>query len=223
MIHFRKICDYPRTPTKGDVFEYLCALTKHKIDPPTLHPRELGITDKVVFASPLKRSRECLLVRPDTPVFYPDQLKEIPFDLATLCTHKEWEEQKSTIVRTRFVDAFVADRLLTPQAMIIHEIRDVLDRLHAQPQISATVVSHSFRLKVIEAYIKTQGALAAQPDLLRTFIRADTPTYAFGKGFDVSTHFALPCHSRVGVSVSNTDIGNLYNNSGSPIESGMTK
>lgn len=186
MIHFRKILDYPRTPPKGDEFAYLRALTTQKVDPPSVHPHGLVITDTVVCASPLRRSRECLSTPSGTAVYYLDQLTEIPFDLGELCTRSEWTAHKSAIVRERFVDAFVRDTLLIPRATVLDEVESLLLFLQKQSDRSITVISHSFRLKVIEAYIKTHCALATDPTLLRTFIHTDTPTYAFGKGFDVS-------------------------------------
>lgn len=186
MIHFRKILDYPRTPPAGDEFAYLCALTNQTIDPPTLHQHGLKMRDTVVYASPMRRSRGCIATRPDARVLCIDELKEIPFDLAALCTRTEWMAHKSAIVRERFVDAFVRDMLLTPRAVILGEVESVLHFLQKRPERSITVISHSFRLKVIEAYIKTHGMLATDPTLLGTFIHADTPTYAFGTGFDVS-------------------------------------
>lgn len=186
MVHFRKILDYPRTPPAGDEFAYLRAITKQTIDPPTLHPHGLKMRDTVVYASPMRRSRGCIATRPDVRVFFLDELTEIPFDLAALCTRTEWMAHKSSVVRERFVDAFVRDMLLIPRATILNEVESVLLFLQKRQERSATVVSHSFRLKVIEAYIKTHGALATNPTLLGTSIHADTPTYAFGTGFDIS-------------------------------------
>ena len=46
------------------------------------------------------------------------------------------------------------------------------------------MISHSFRLKIIEAYLKTQGRIMNDPKLIEKYIKNSKKTFDFGEGFD---------------------------------------
>lgn len=185
MIQFRKIAAYERTSPQGeDLFAYLDRLTIQKIDPPSLHPHELKTDAQRILTSPLRRAIEYISPHDQSRVRVLHQLRELPLSLRELCTRQEWQHARSRIVRQRFKEAFIADRLPLSRRMIEQEIRYVLAEL--QPWHTTFVLSHSFRLKLIEAYIETQGDIFRYPYLIHEWINDARKTYNWGEGFDVS-------------------------------------
>jgi len=113
-----------------------------------------------------------------------DELKEIPFSLASLCTKKEWEREGSLAVRRRFAQAFIKDRLFLKRSQIREETLRIFQRLILYE--SASILSHSFRLKIIEGAIKTRGDLFIYPERIHEFIRPDKKTYEWNEGFQIN-------------------------------------
>lgn len=169
-----------------DIFEYLAGVTAQRIDPPTLEPCRFLVDDGIVLCSPLRRASECLRLIDGANCMQIDELKEIPFDLQGLCTKKEWDKEKSIIVRRKFKEAFIADTLLIPREQIFEEIRSVLRKCEIlQMNGTVTVLSHSFRLKLIEGYIKSNGKIVSSPEVIHDFISDNQKTYDFGGGFEI--------------------------------------
>lgn len=183
MITLTKILQYELRPQSGDIFEYLTAITKQTIDPPSLKPHTLQPTAPVVLHSPLRRATECLLKLPTTTYIELPELREIPFDLALLCTKSEWEAHGSVIVRKRFKQFFMDDALIVKRAVLFSEIESLIEYCRRYSDIQ--VVSHSFRLKLIEAYLKTNSEIVSHPDLINDFILDDHKTFEFGEGFTI--------------------------------------
>lgn len=106
------------------------------------------------------------------------------FDLDAICGREQYGAEGSVAVRRGFVDAFIADTLPQSRAELCREIRQLLLRLPSD----AVVVSHSFRMKLIEAYIMTNGGLEREPKVLRQHLRPTARTYEYGTGFTVDAH-----------------------------------
>lgn len=183
MLRFVKILDYDRSPI-GSMFDLLCKITLQTADPPSKHPRMLSLDQKIVYYSTLRRASECILFESDKSYIEHESLREIRFDLAACCREDEWQKQQSVIVRKRFNDLFVADRLVVSRERIYTEIIEFLRLIVSRhPSQDVAVVSHSFRMKIIEAFIRTHGELCQNPALIRNYIIPETRTFEFGKGF----------------------------------------
>jgi hypothetical protein len=182
MIHFIKILQYQTRPSSGDVFSYVADLAAGKIDPDTLAPGELIFEEKRVFCSPLRRAVNCLKIDQSIQYAVLSELREIPFNLTKSIHREDWEQLGSKIVRKKFKESFVNDSLLLSRAKISKEINNILSIIlaHKEPQ---ALVSHSFRLKIIEAFLKTDGQLFQNPELIHSFIKDEEKTYDFGEGF----------------------------------------
>jgi len=184
-INFIKTLKYETKPQNGDVFEYLSKLTMQEIDPPSTSDICIQTNSKIVFHSPLKRVIQTLELKSDTQYIETDKLKEILFNLKELCTKQEWEKEKSEIVRERFKTAFINDQLPIKRVIIFDEIKEVLNDCLSQDTDNVTVISHSFRLKLIQAFIETQGKIINNPHLIHRYIEKDKKTFEFGGGFSV--------------------------------------
>ena len=184
MIHFVKILAYPFLPEGQDPHPYLEQLTTQIVDPPSLHLGEYLPLTPTVFCSPLRRAREMLAVRPDQKLRILPELREVPFSFVSLCTPEEWSTQANVIVRRRFKEAFIQDRLLVTRRVLEQEIRTVLAL--AAEEDPCTCISHSFRLKLIEAFLKAEGELFRVPERIHEVFPDDQETYAWGTGFTVT-------------------------------------
>lgn len=187
MINFIKISEYETKPKNRDVFGYICDVASQKINPSTLKSGSLRFDTPIIFHSPLRRAVECLEVKENVRYFSDVSLREIPFDMSRMCSREEWSVERSKIVRRRFKEFFISDRLLISRNEIIRETRNFLARCYILSKTSGiTVVSHSFRLKIFEAFIKSQGGLTQTPSLIYDHIKDDKKTFEFGEGFSVA-------------------------------------
>lgn len=185
-IEFIKTLEHETNPKNGDVFEYLSDLTMQKIDPPGISGNHIRTGTKVVFHSPLKRVIDTLEFRKDVKYIKTDELSEILFDVKKLCTKKEWQKEKSNIIRRRFKEFFIKDHLPTKRSQIFDEIKNVLNDCLSRPELfNIAVISHSFRLKLIEVFIDTKGEILNNPDLIHKYLFDDKKTYQFGSGFNI--------------------------------------
>ncbi len=185
MIRFLKTLAYPLVPDSGDVFAYLHGVTDQSLDPPSLHPGELVLQEPILFHSPLRRVTDALQLSDQQERIALQELKEIPFSLRSLCIQEEWQKERSVAVRRRFKEAFIADKLLLTRSEIEYQIQTLLQRVASYS--SAAVISHSFRLKLIEAYIKTHGQVFRCPELIGEWIYDDQKTYDWGQGFEIDS------------------------------------
>jgi len=116
----------------------------------------------------------CLKISPEKKYIATDELREIPFPLSKLCTRDEWEEKGSVVVRKRFKEAFIKDSLLVKRTTLFDEIKSVLRLCDAEfASQDIAVVSHSFRLKLFEAFLGTNGKIVRKPELIDRFIKDD--------------------------------------------------
>ena len=185
-IEFIKTLKYENKPENRDVFEYLSALTMQKIDPPSISKDCVQTSAEIVFHSPLKRVIDTLEFKKDVKYIEMNELSEILFDIKELCTKKEWQEKKSGIVRQRFKEFFIKDQLPMKRTRIFNEIRNILNACLSQSEsFNIAVISHSFRLKLIETFIETKGEIEKKPALIHKYILDNKKTYEFGSGFSV--------------------------------------
>ena len=187
MIKFIKILSYRLKPKNGDIFGYLNDLTSQKIDPHTNEPGKLKLKEYVVLHSTLLRAVECIHRDKNTEYIGLTDLNEIGFDLEKICGEKLWKKEKSKVVRRKFKEAFIKDDLHISRKEIFDGIRKVLLLCKAKSKKGdVAVVSHSFRLAIIEAYIKTKGEIEKKPELIHNYIFDDKKRYEFGGGFEIN-------------------------------------
>ncbi len=185
MVQFIKTLPYELHPHAINSFEYLARVALQTINPQSTADAPLAIHADIVFHSPLRRVSDTLARHQKNTCR--DYLREIPFDLKQLCTKKEWETNGSVIVRKRFKEAFIKDSLPITRRMVFAQIRAMLKECARILSPSRTaVLSHSFRIKLIEAYIKTQGTIVEHPDRIHAYLLDTETTYPFGGGFMAS-------------------------------------
>ncbi len=186
MITFIKLLKYKTPSENADGFDYAANLGLQKIDPSTEQPRALDAPATIIIHSNMRRVIECVDFRADKKYIPRNELREILFDLRKMCEKGEWEKEKSRAVRREFVNSFIKDTLPIKRAKILEEAKSILSLCYKlSEKKGVSVISHSFRLKVIEAYIGTSGKLESNPSLLGKYIHADKKTFEFGEGFKI--------------------------------------
>ncbi|MDO8451572.1 MAG: hypothetical protein Q7S76_01760 [bacterium] len=186
MITFTKIASYELRPKDRNVFEYLTDVASQVVDPPPLEPGGLSLAADIVFHSTLRRATESIRRLPAVEYIPRVELKEVVFDMRTFCNEATWSREGSVAVRRGFKAAFIADTLSVPRTQLFEEIRSVLlDAKDTCQRGRVVVVSHSFRLKLIEAYLRTQGRVVSNPELIHEYINDSGKTYSFEEGFEI--------------------------------------
>lgn len=193
MITFIKILPYDLHPAGVDEFAYRIGIAEQKIDPPSRAPSKLEITGGSILHSPLRRCRECITLSDTVSMVSLESLREVLFGRALFGERDAWKKERSRLIRRNFKHAFIADSLPAKRKQLMAEVCEILGAcLTAASQAPVSVVSHSFRLKLIEAFVKTNGSLFKEPELIHTFISDTHKTYAFGERFafgqDVIAH-----------------------------------
>ena len=176
----------PTLSVRYGLYDGYCLSTLQKTQPHITVPAKPLTKQEVkgqVYCSTLTRSIETARLHTPRPQ-RTSLLNEVLFDLKTLVTEAEFESQGSGLVRQRFVEAFVNDQLLDSRAAILARVKELLQFLKAQDQTHILCVSHSFFMKVLEAYIKTSDKLEAHPDVLAAFISSKKHTYPYMEGFE---------------------------------------
>jgi len=186
MINFIKTPAYETRPKGKKIFNYLNLLGLQLIDPPPKKSAGLIIKADLVLYSPARRVREGVNLKTKNK-FEILALKEITFNLKKMVTEEELSKYGSSIVRARFKKAFIKDKLPVKRTILLKEAKEIINRCLAEPsKTEIAIISHSFRLKIIEAFIKTNGQLAQNPELIHNFLKDEEKTYEFGQGFSVS-------------------------------------
>lgn len=191
----RKNCPYD--PTLGGTFsryEGHALIASGQQDPGIVHGCRIGVPEGFagpILCSPSNRCRqtaELLSRRVETPgVIAVPELSEVRFDLRKLVGRHEYERDGSDLVRERFIAAFVQDRLDEPRGSIWMRLRLLLKKLSRGADEWYLLVSHSFILRILQAYLE-EPDLFATPTLLRQHFDPGTKTFESGEGFE----FLLP-------------------------------
>jgi len=182
MIELIKIAKYELKPTKGDNYKYIKNVLIQKINPDTLCPGMIAIQSDVLIISTLKRSINCVKYIGKSKCIIDKRLREVPFDFELSGFNKtDWINDGSKVVRQAFKKLFIDDMLEIKRKEIFDEIRGVLDvcKSYQKNSRSVTIVSHSFRLKLIIAYLETRGEIEQKPELINQYIFDDKKTLDF--------------------------------------------
>ena len=185
-ILFRKILDYDLRRYESDAFIYVCRILSQKINPDSLKKQSFAPTTKITFHSELKRAKQCLKKNKSFKLIPTKFLNEIPFNLDNYCNELEYKKEGSVVVRRAFKKLFIENKLMINRNKIFNEIEKLFTYLknNSNSENNVTVFSHSFRLKCIEAYLKTNKQIIKSPELIGQYISDKNKTFDFGKGFD---------------------------------------
>lgn len=182
-VFFRKTTEYDLKYDDNNRFLYLISLGLQKVDPAPLHVFHNLQKVDLIFCSNLSRAKDSLPLCLKN-IFLYKELKEVIFNIEDFCSEKEFYKLGSYIIRKKFKEYFIKDKLPISREKIFIEIEKVLQDLCNTSAKSILVISHSFRLKVFEAYIKTNGEIKKKPYLINKFITNKEKTYNFEEGFD---------------------------------------
>ncbi|MEI8174432.1 MAG: hypothetical protein WCG28_00605 [bacterium] len=185
-ILFRKILDYDLKNNKPNAFVYVCQVLSQKIDPYSLKRKGFTLRNRVIFCSNLNRAKQCIKKDKNTKLVIIKSLNEIPFNLKLYCDKSGYKKYGSVVVRKTFKKLFIEDNLIISRKKVFKEIKELLIYIKNRysSEKSVTIVSHSFRLKCIEAYLKTDGKITKFPKLIKKYIKDNEKTFDFGAGFD---------------------------------------
>lgn len=187
MLTFIKVLKYEVPEPKEKNFDYYRKLGLQQIDPPTLEPGKLSIPSGVVFHSTLRRAVECLTPNHGAVYVPTTSLNEIRFDLETMGSREEWKKYGSFLVRKKFKEQLIDDKLPEKRSVVLYDVKSVLlQYLNDYPERDAFFISHSFRMKIFEAFIRTKGQLEFSPEMINDYVGDDVNTYKFGGGFCVA-------------------------------------
>ena len=178
----RKTLGYdPTMKGKYSRYEGYCLITRGELDPhivPGQKKIEVG-GYREICCSCAKRAGESVggkyTVRAD--------LNEVKFNLEKMVSKSEFKICGSNVVRKRFLEYFEADRLDESLADIKLRIDRMLNRLKKKPEGQYLLVSHSFLMKILEAYVRNKN-IFLRPEEMRYYLNSTQRTYNFGEGFD---------------------------------------
>ena len=189
-IHFRKIFFYdPTLSKKYSKYQGYKLIALQKKDPPISNTKHIIYPFKfdVIYTSNHLRGKQTanwVARTNDLPKPKPTYLlNEVKFNISKLATKKEYDNFGSKIIRKRFLDAFIANRLDESQNEI--EERDEKFMLIVKNDTfnNYLVISHSFIMKIYEAYCDDHDFFK-NPKILKKYIDINNKTYENGKGFD---------------------------------------
>ncbi len=170
-------------------YKFLCDLTLQKTDVESLEKNSLKFETDVVLHSGLDRAKSCIhKVDGENEFIEMKELNEVKFDMGKMCTEGEWKNKGSKIVREKFIEFFIHDKLEISLVNLEGEIKIILEKIGEIIRLgkSVSILSHSFKLKILEAYIKSDFKLFENRNLIKDYIFSDKKTYEFGEGFELN-------------------------------------
>lgn len=189
-IYFRKILKYDPT-INGKYSKYVgySKITSQEIDPGIEFPIEHSLNippslEPTVFSSKLLRSVQTVnQYFNEKEIIYLKELNEIQFELTSLLSKKEYEEEGSNLVRQRFIEAFIEDNLVEKRRETQARMDQLIKNFSSLKSGNYLVVSHSFFMKLLDIYLKNRN-LFQQPTIIRKHFDFREKTFEFGEGFD---------------------------------------
>lgn len=185
MITFTKIAKYDTGKNALNQYEYICKLLDQSINPPSLEPKSIDCRAyNAILCSPLIRAMESIMSSDTQPIVYREELREIAFDFRKMTSENDYASCGSNAVRASFCEAFSEDRLNLSLQEIEKQIRTLFKQI-VNLQDSVIIVTHSFRMVIIESFIKTSGNLFKKPDRIYEFVNIEKKLYEFKGNFIV--------------------------------------
>lgn len=148
---------------------------------------ELKNVDSPLISSDIRRAKETakLVARGlnISKTVFTNQLAEVKFNLKKLLSEKEYLEFGSDLVRKRFIEAFVNDKLDESRSSIKKRINNLFKKLDVMSDGRYILISHSFFMKILEVYLENKD-LFEDPKILESKFNYQKKTFDFGSGFD---------------------------------------
>lgn len=185
-ILFRKILEYDLKKNQKNSYIHAYKVLSQEVNPDSLQKEKFIPKSRIVFCSKLIRAKQCLKKDKNLKIIFTKSLNEIPFKIKIYLKKIDYEKLGSVSVRKIFKKLFIEDKLMISRNQIFIEIKKFIEDLknNYNSEKSITIISHSFRLKCIEAYLKTEGKIINNPKLIEKYIKDDKKTFDFGEGFD---------------------------------------
>ncbi len=185
MIYFIKTVSYKnKFISKKKTYDFLCKLGVQNEDKKPLEKYEVDGSFDVVFCSTLKRVRDSIVTKNNIPVFQNHILNEVLFDLKKMVSFDVWVDQGSVVVRKKMKEFFIEDSLPQKRDLFFRDMEDFLYRVKKEyKNKKVLIISHSFKMKLFEALIRTKGVIKSDPELIHKFIYDTKKTFDFKKGF----------------------------------------
>jgi broad specificity phosphatase PhoE len=139
-----------------------------------------------IFCSTLKRGIEIASIiakHQKLKINKSKKLNEIKFDLKKLLSKREYEKYGSNLVRERFIQTFIDDRLIEKRGDIKKRIEKLIAVIKKLPAGNYLLISHSFYMKILQVYLEDQS-LFEKPEVLKKYFDPNKKTFDFGKGFE---------------------------------------
>lgn len=171
-------------PTDGgqhSVYGGYCLITEGRYDPEMIKDQrsiDINQFDKV-FSSSAKRAKESVCGATEILT----ELNEVSFCLRKIVSKQEYEKYGSEIVRRRFLESFVKDILDEKRNQIEKRLSKLITIIRKLPDGKYLIVSHSFIMKIFEAYLH-ENDLFSNPGKLSCYLNPLNRTYNFGEGFE---------------------------------------
>lgn len=183
-IYFRKTFKYDPCHSGLPKYESYEAVTRQIYSPEIIPPMTHESFNLPTFCSSLTRCVQTAKIISSGKITELDELREIKFSLHDMVSKEEFERYGSSLVRERFIRGFMNDSLLERKESMRKRVCKAI-KLISQDNNDKLVVSHSFTMKIFEAYLKEGLDIFKNPDLISKVIFPETETYGFGKGFEV--------------------------------------
>jgi len=174
-ITFRKISRYAVPKTSTRVADLLIG----ELDPPSLR-NEPRVTDTPTLCSTALRARMSIT---GLKINYTDRLEEIKFDPVKILGLKS-NTINSQQVREAFIRGWISNQLAKSRQQIIQDTIWVIKQAKHYPH--CLVISHTFRLTIIRAYLIEGGCLLQEPKLIHKYIQPENKLLAFDQEFSYS-------------------------------------
>lgn len=110
------------------------------------------------------------------------ELNEVKFSLKELLTREEYEKFGSNLVRERFIEFFMEDRLMESRKQLKKRVQRLLAKLRDSQENKFLLISHSFFMKLLQIYLR-EPALFESPEALKTYFDPYQRTFDCGDGF----------------------------------------
>ena len=178
-MQLKKILSYDVYGDTANSYEYVADLLAGRSDPQTKEPGGIDCGHLTVYTSPLRRATGCINTTTAKKLETLFALREIPFDIKKYCSESAFSLFKATAVRQAFIRAFMANDLLIPHQVLQQELELVL-ALKARPE-EILVISHTFRIRCLEAYEQIGADLFKNPVRIGEFIQPENKIMDFGE------------------------------------------
>lgn len=106
-------------------------------------------------------------------------LNEILFDLNRMCTPNQYSSFKSKLIRKKFIEYFIEDKLPERLFIIKYKFDQLIHLLNINKHKNILVISHTFFLKLFLIYFNHQD-LFENPEIIKKYINPKKKIMRFG-------------------------------------------